>query len=292
MNVFVTWSGQRSHAVAKILHDWIPDVIQRVQPFLSSEETAKGSNWGHEITTRLRTCPVGIICLTPENLTAPWILFEAGAISNNVEVLLSQTGQEIGVGQPKACTYLYDLAPTDVQKPLEMFQATVAKDKVENRKMLNTINDALGKEKMDGQQLDRVFEKYWPDLAEKLSAIPKPKQAVPPKRSFEDIMLDVLTEVRSLSRQIAVQEPRRITRTVENPESGLTPDALSVLRLLSWRRGSVDSRLTSLLSMSEQELQEQIERDKALAASQEQRRGTPDQETRQKPDPPANPDKK
>jgi len=202
MNVFITWSGERSHAVAKILHDWLPDVIQRVEPFLSSEEIAKGANWGHEITKYLRLCPVGIVCLTPENLTAPWLLFEAGAISNNVEILSTKDGAE--VGQPKACTYLYELTSTDVKKPLEIFQNTIAKNRDENRKLLTTINDSLGKEKLEVQKLDRAFETYWPDLEKKLNAIQKPKSTAtsPPKRDTDDILLEVLTEVRNLSKVI------------------------------------------------------------------------------------------
>lgn len=203
MNVFITWSGQRSGAVAQILHDWLPDVIQRVEPFMSSEDTAKGSNWGHEITKNLRTCPVGIICLTPENLTAPWLLFEAGAISNNVEILLTQKGQEIG--QPKACTYLYDLQTTDVQKPLEMFQATIAMERADNRKMLDTINESLGKDKLDNQKLDKAFEKYCPDLEKSLLAIPKPKTEATVRRSPDEMFREILTEVRSLSKNVGDQ---------------------------------------------------------------------------------------
>jgi hypothetical protein len=129
-------------------------------------------------------------------------LFEAGAISNNVEFLSTQDGKEIG--KPSVCTYLFDVKPTDVQKPLEMFQWTIAKDRDDNRKLLDTINTALGKEGMDNQKLDRVFDTYWPELHEKLKTIPNVvlPLTLPPPRSTDEIMLDVLTEVRSLSKLV------------------------------------------------------------------------------------------
>jgi hypothetical protein len=44
---------------------------------MSSEDMAKGAGWSVDIFKELEGAHVGIICLTPENITAHWILFEA-----------------------------------------------------------------------------------------------------------------------------------------------------------------------------------------------------------------------
>src|SRR5260370_37433546 len=84
MQVFLSWSGSASHKVAQALNDFLGDVIQEIKPFLSSEGISKGQQWSSELGKRLAATNYGIICLTRDNLNAPWILFEAGALAKNI----------------------------------------------------------------------------------------------------------------------------------------------------------------------------------------------------------------
>src|SRR5262249_25941930 len=81
MRVFISWSGDRSRLVAEALKEWLPAVIQTLEPWVSSVDIAKGTRSLEEIHLQLRDSEFGIICLTPENLKAEWIHFEAGAIA-------------------------------------------------------------------------------------------------------------------------------------------------------------------------------------------------------------------
>jgi hypothetical protein len=85
MKVFISWSGERSRAVAEALREWLPNVIQTVNLWVSLADIEKGARWSTDITAQLEECSVGLICLTPENLSAPWLLFEAGALSKMVD---------------------------------------------------------------------------------------------------------------------------------------------------------------------------------------------------------------
>lgn len=113
MKVFLSWSGSRSEAVARALRSWLPDVLQAVEPWLSSSDIQAGARWASELELQLQESGVGIICLTPENLTAPWVLFEAGALSKSL-------------GSAYVCPYLYGFSPSELHGPLVQFQATPA----------------------------------------------------------------------------------------------------------------------------------------------------------------------
>ena len=81
MKVFISSSGDRSKVVAAALADWLGKVIQGVRPRMSSHSIASGSRWAAELGAELQTSDYGVFCSTPENLSAPWLLFEAGVIA-------------------------------------------------------------------------------------------------------------------------------------------------------------------------------------------------------------------
>jgi hypothetical protein len=111
MEVFISWSGTKSKALAEILKDWLPAVIQAVKPYYTPDDITKGTHWNTEISKKLESCRIGIICLTSDNFNAPWILFEAGALSKNLD-------------KSRVCPILFDLDPADITGPLVQFQLT------------------------------------------------------------------------------------------------------------------------------------------------------------------------
>lgn len=71
MKVFISWSGNKSHKVAMIFREWLPSVIQSLEPYVSSEDIDKGARWSSDIAKELEDSTFGILCVTKDNLHAP-----------------------------------------------------------------------------------------------------------------------------------------------------------------------------------------------------------------------------
>jgi len=184
VKVFISWSGQRSLAVATALHDWLPNVLQSLEPWMSATDIEKGTRWSTDIGTQLAQARVGIICLTPENVKEAWVVFEAGALSKTLENTF-------------VCTYLLDIEPADLRFPLALFQATKA-EKEDTRKLLGTINRALAVNALPDGRLSEIFDVWWPKLHDRLASVPEnPSPQIKTKRSEGEVLAEILELVRN-----------------------------------------------------------------------------------------------
>lgn len=181
--IFLSWSGERSRAMAEFLRTWLSCIIQTADPWMSSEDIEKGTRWEEETSTKLEEACFGIICLTRQNLNRPWILFEAGALSKKVQ-------------KTHVSPFLIDLKPADITRPLAQFQATEP-TRDDCRKLLLSINQSLDRNKIANETLERSFEKFWPEFEEEMKRLPPEKQ---PKveRKERDILEEILMTVRDL----------------------------------------------------------------------------------------------
>jgi hypothetical protein len=169
------------------LKDWLPKVINAVQPWLSSADIEKGARWSTDVASKLETARVGIICLTSGNVHSDWILFEAGALSKTLQNTF-------------VCPLLVDLAPADIRGPLAQFQATGTK-KPDVKRLIITINSALGEKALADAHLDDAFEVWWPRLEGKILALPAEDESPKPQRSEREILEEILALVRSEARE-------------------------------------------------------------------------------------------
>ena len=85
MKVFMSWSGSLSRRAAEILRDWLPNVLQAIEPWMSTDDIEKGTRWSLDVATELSKAKVGILCVTSDNLDSPWLYFEAGALSRAMD---------------------------------------------------------------------------------------------------------------------------------------------------------------------------------------------------------------
>ena len=53
VKVFISWSGAASRQIAKLLGNYLPDVLQSVEPWMSEQDILAGERWGKELDKEL-----------------------------------------------------------------------------------------------------------------------------------------------------------------------------------------------------------------------------------------------
>jgi hypothetical protein len=198
MKVFLSWSGEKSKATAEALREWLPNVIQAIEPWMSAEDIDKGVRWASDLASQLESIQFGVICLTSDCIVSPLILFEAGALSKTLD-------------KAYVCPYLFDIGPADLAGPLIQFNAAKA-EKDDTRRLINTINKACGDKSILQDRVDKAFEVWWPRLDERLenirNSIPMRKVETV-KRNDREIIEETLELVREIRRGSTVLAARR-----------------------------------------------------------------------------------
>jgi hypothetical protein len=151
---------------------WLPLVMQSLKPYVSSEDISKGERWSHDISAELKTSSFGILCVTKENLTAPWLNFEAGALSNSVN-------------NNRVSPLLFGIKKSELKgSPLLQFQATDSTQD-EIKKLIESINQANTEQILDKALLDRAFDISWKELEKGMQEI-EPKETATINNNVED----------------------------------------------------------------------------------------------------------
>ena len=203
MRIFISWSGNKSKAVAELWKRWIKQVLQGTDPWTSTRDIEGGATWFTEISDSLNESGFGIVCLTQENKVAPWIHYEAGGLAK-------------GLTKNRVATFLIDLTPGDVQNPLGQFHHTQA-DKESVQKLVATINKGLsGPNQLDDATLLSVFEKWWPDFEAEFTSIGKQNSAAQhgDPRTEASYLVEILENTRAISQRIGALEDRALSDAI------------------------------------------------------------------------------
>lgn len=173
MKVFISWSGKgsASEAAARALHGAIDEVFTGVQPWMSAEDIKPGQEWFGALMDTLQDTRYAIACLTRGNALAPWLMFEAGAISARF-------------GKPGLVPLLIDGGDLKtLGDPLARFNGAVF-DEAGVRSIFEAINaqqDAPLKPKV----LEAAFIGVWPALEKAV------REALAADRPAVDVFLSV-----------------------------------------------------------------------------------------------------
>jgi hypothetical protein len=215
MRVFFSWSGEQSRALAAALRDYIPLVVQSVEPWFSPEDIDKGARWLSDLGLQLEQQSVAVICLTPASITSPWLLYEVGALSRTLDTSW-------------VCPVLLGIEPAEVTGPLAQFQATRL-TKSDIRRLLGTMNRRCDFQLTD-VQIDRLHDLLWPDLEKTLDGIVKARPPAPSlHRTQAEMLAELLERMRSLERQLALTPaPQNVSAgTLQNSLPDLIPSRVN-----------------------------------------------------------------
>lgn len=191
VKLFISWSGERSRAVAVALRDWLPLILHYVQPWVSATDIDAGQRWATEVGQQLNDSSFGVLCLTRDNLQSPWILFEAGALAKSIA-----TGAVV--------PYLLDLEFSDVTGPLAQFQAKKA-DRIPTFELITAINHrATGPVPME--RVQELFGMAWPRLQQILSQVPPANISAQPTRSQREVLEELVQVIRAVEQRTRVLE--------------------------------------------------------------------------------------
>src|SRR4029079_5903889 len=223
MNIFISWSGNKSRAIAEAFRTAVPRIMQSARPFLStSTDLERGARWPQELGTRLELANAGIFCITAENRDRPWMLFEAGAIAKIQNSVLIPYLNESSKADMTPPLSLFHMAGFGRQEVFEMFVAL-------NRHCSTPLSD---------ERLRDAFGLAWPDLEmARLAARDVPEfETQEPHRSERELLEELLELTRGMTREYFSDAPEPIL--VDQPYySRDHPRTSGILRVFDTLKG-------------------------------------------------------
>ena len=188
MKVFMSWSGERSKALAVAFREWLPLVLHYVEPWLSEADIEAGERWAQSVATELAASNFGIICVTSENITSPWVLFEAGALTKSLDT-------------SSVIPLLLDLEFSDVSGPLAQFQAKKL-SRAGVGEVIQSIQKAAADDAIPKDRAKQLFDALWSEFESKLGDIPDDAPAERHMRPQHEILEELVSSVRALDSRI------------------------------------------------------------------------------------------
>lgn len=224
MKVFLSWSGELSHKTAIVFRNWLPSVIQSIVPYVSSEDIDKGARWSTDIAKELEESTFGILCVTKENVHAPWLTFEAGALSKTMK-------------KSAVSPFLFDIKRSEVNGPILQFQSTIF-EKEDVKKLIYSLNRACGEGALSDERLENAFQVWYPKLEEHLNSLLQKRPQIPeidPEEETIDSTGEILEEILDLA--------RNNQKLLRNPEGEFLKEITSIKGLLEKFGKQLDSDL-------------------------------------------------
>lgn len=213
LKIFISWSGDLAKEVTKVLRAWLPKMFDHLDPWASEVDIDAGTRGLHEIQDRLNASAFGIIVVTTENMSKPWLNFEAGALSKT-----------LGGDPTRVVPLLVNFDDVyQLQGPISQFQA-IKLNKEGMSRLCRSVATVIG---LDPLTIDSRFEWAWSSLE---TAVGEAKDNVGdqpklPEVSDTQLLKALLATVNTLQTNLTTQAS--LAHSAGSPyivESGLNPN--------------------------------------------------------------------
>jgi hypothetical protein len=120
---------------------------------MSQQSLEPGVRWSEKLAEQLMETDFGIICVTKDNASSPWLNFEAGSLAKQIE-------------RSRVVPYLIDLSTEDLKGPLSQFQS-VYSNQSGTQRLFSSIREAI--EQPTQSVFDIRFTNAWAKLESQIT---------------------------------------------------------------------------------------------------------------------------
>ncbi|HEX4965448.1 MAG TPA: hypothetical protein VF173_31850 [Thermoanaerobaculia bacterium] len=193
------------------------------------------------LAKELESSNFGVICLTRDNLSSPWILFEAGSLAKSLEGC-------------RVIPLLLDIEFSEISGPLAQFQAKKV-DRAGLSEAVQSLNQA-STQPIPGTRLSELFDALWPKFDKQVTAIAKSAAQPGAIRPQHEILEELVASVRSLrSDRDLLVEVLTIIRRQDKQKDERTAVQQEILRTRSQRGQVTQNQLRELVQALGKELE-------------------------------------
>ena len=157
IKVYIAWSGETSKEVASILKSWLPLMNSHIEVFVSGTDVPLGADWRDNLLQTRAACDCAIFCCTQDNISSPWLCFEAGQMS---------------AAEKHLYFMMFDTLPVQIKTPtpLRMFPFfTFEKEGL--RSVAYDLNRLCGKWQIPPETFDPMFDGLYPTVKKMLAQV-------------------------------------------------------------------------------------------------------------------------
>ena len=126
---------------------------------------------------RLEGARAGILCLTAENLSSPWLHFEAGALAKGLQSGSDHSSEPL---RNRIFTYLHGVTPANLAGPLAQYQSA-STTREDTWSLIEALVRVLFPDDATGESKSNAFPGAWLEFEKKLRGTSVPVQQLLPK---------------------------------------------------------------------------------------------------------------